>query len=113
MSTATVVLVTMLEAASWITTLESRLSFSLAEGTFELHYQGDRVPVGDTLCYRIEGYSETCLEMPLPNLISGMRIRLIAPNVPYDLLGGYTLLIRFPDRSDATISVKAADERPR
>lgn len=89
--------------------LESRLAFSVADGGFELVYQGDRLEVGDTLCYRIEGYSETCLAMPLPNLISGMRIRLIAPNVPDDLLAGYTLLIRFPDRSDATIRVRATD----
>ena len=102
----------MLEAASWTSTLELRLSFTVVEGSFEIHYRGERISVGDTLCYRIEGYSETCQEMPMPNLISGMRIRLIAPNVPDDLLAGYTLLIRFPDRSDATIPVKAADERP-
>ena len=86
------------------------MSFTVDEGRFELLYQGAREAVGSTICYRIEGYNETCRDMPLPNLIGGMRIKLLAPNVPDDLLAGYTLLIRFPDRVEDVIRVRARGE---
>ena len=89
--------------------LERNFSFVVSDGAFELLYRGERLEVGETLCYRIEGYNETCRATPLPNLIMGMRIRLMAPNVPDDLLRGYTLLLRFPDLAPSSIRVVLDD----
>ena len=65
---------------------------------FLLSYNGKyRIPFDGTICYEILGYSETCTQTQNRLLTQTTRIYLVAPGgIPFDVLRGYELFIRFP-----------------
>ena len=65
---------------------------------FLLSYNGKyRIPFDGTICYEILGYSETCAQTQNRFLTQTTRIYLVAPGgIPFDVLRGYELFIRFP-----------------
>ena len=65
---------------------------------FLLSYDGKhRIPFDGIICYEILGYSETCAQTQNRFLTQTTRIYLVAPGgIPFDVLRGYELFIRFP-----------------
>ena len=65
---------------------------------FLLSYNGKyRIPFDGTICYEVLGYSETCAQTQNRFLTQTTRIYLVAPGgIPFDVLRGYELFIRFP-----------------
>ncbi|MEM6708108.1 MAG: hypothetical protein AAF648_04925 [Pseudomonadota bacterium] len=69
--------------------------------SFTLLYRGPLAQFVGPLCYRIAGYTETCVRLPNQWLTPATDIELNAPGgVPLDLLDGYRLEIRFPRWGD-------------
>lgn len=65
-------------------------------------YTGPITKVVGPLCYHFDGYNETCLPPKEDWFTPATAIKLIAPGqVPTELLQGYTLLVRFPWRSES------------
>ena len=87
-------------ANKWDRELESIvIKLELADyPRFLLSYNGKyRIPFDGTICYEILGYSETCTQTQNRLLTQTTRIYLVAPGgIPFDVLRGYELFIRFP-----------------
>ena len=85
---------------SWDRELESLIvTLELSKPPrFLLFYGGKhRIPFDGTICYEILGYNETCVQTHNRFLTHTTRIYLIAPGgVPFDVLQGYELFVRFP-----------------